>query len=192
MKSSTTAAPQCVLLKADARRLPLRSSCVELVIATPPHFGVPQCPAAFCTRDRARYQELLDALSRECLRVLEPHGHLVIYLHEGASRIRKVFDVYQKRRRGGRWRLERVRSHTWRVPYVLVRGFWWYALPVELYRRLIARYSSLQGTIAHVFAGSGNGGIAALQLRRRVFLVDLHYHRISSQRLRRQLRDLAG
>lgn len=192
MKSPGTTAPHCVLLKADARRLPLRSSSIELVIATPPHFGVPRCPSAFCTRDRARYQQLLDALSRECLRVLAPQGHLVIYLHEGASRMRKVFDVYQKRRRSGRWRLQRVRSHTWRVPYVLVPGFWWYALPVALYRRLIARYSSRQGAIAHLFAGSGNGGIAALQLGRRTFLVDLHYHRISSSRLRRQLRDLAG
>jgi DNA modification methylase len=178
-------AGECVLLKADARHLPLRASSVELVIATPPHFGVQRCPESFCTRDRQHYQGLLDDLSRECLRVLQPGGHLIIYLHQGRSRISKVFDVCQKRRRGRKWRLQRLRPQVLRFPYLLVPGFWWYALPVSIYRKLIMRYSSPRASIAHVFSGSGNGGIAAVQLKRQAFLVDLHYHRVSASRIAR-------
>ena len=130
---------------------------------------------------------MLRALKAECLRVLEPHGHLVLYLREGGSRIRKVFDIFQKRRRAGRWRLVMLRSQVFRVPYIEVPGFWWWALPVAFYRKLIARYSRPGTVVMHVFSGSGNGGIAAAQLGRTAVLVDRHYHWLSRPRVQREL-----
>jgi DNA modification methylase len=174
----------CVLLKADAFDLPLGAGSMKLVIATPPHLGVRRLGrAGFYTSDWYEYRDLLAAIQRQCLRVLAPGGHLVFYLREGKSRIWKVFDVFQKRRQQGRWRLQLMRSHAFRVRYVRVPGFWWWALPVALYRRLIARYSQPADAIAHIFSGSGNGGIAAAQLGRNAFLVDLQYHRLRRRRL---------
>src|SRR4029077_3643281 len=160
-------APACLMLKADATNLPLRAASVSLVIATPPHLGVKRFGAAgFCTRDSQEYERMLRALKAQCLRVLEPHGHLVLYVREGGSRIRKVFDVFQKRRQAGRWRLAPLRAHVFRVPYILVPGFWWWALPVAFYRKLIARYSAPGGVVAHIFSGSGHGGTPGARLGR--------------------------
>lgn len=178
-------APPFLQLKANALALPLRANSVPLVIATPPHFGVKNLGTnGFCTSDAKTYDRLIAGVLGEARRVLRPGGRVAIYTREGGTRIRKVFDVFQKRRRQGKWRLERAGEHTFAAPYVDVDGFWWWAVPLSIYRTLIARYSAKGEAIAHVFSGSGNGAIAAIKMKRTVVMVDLHYHALARRRLR--------
>jgi hypothetical protein len=104
-----------------------------------------------------------------------------------------IFDILQKRIQGHRWIHEQLRPESFATCYADVKNFSWQALPIWLYRQLIQRYSSVGDVVAHIFSGSGNGGIAALQLGRKPVLIDLHYQaqiqtrfekKINSNRLR--------
>jgi DNA modification methylase len=167
--------------------LPLARDTIPFIIATPPVFGVKRLgERGFCTRDGTRYERMLGELKAECLRILKPDGFMVQFVHSGD--IRKIFEVFQKQRRGRRWQLSRRRTIVFRAPYVLLPGFWWYALSVSIYSNLIARFTDEGDLVAHVFSGSGNSAIAAAALRRPVALFDLHYHERTRPRLRHRLR----
>jgi DNA modification methylase len=179
--------PPYLLLKATGFQIPLLDGSVGLVIATPPYFGEKRARRGeFCTSDRGEYRRLMTQFLGEATRIVKPYGHILLYAsgHEAG----KVFEVFQKRIRGGRWTWVRVRSHSFTAHYVDVKGFSWEALPVRLYRELIHRYSAPGEAIAHVFSGSGNSGIAAVELRRKPVLVDLHHHRQVRRRLKKRMR----
>lgn len=196
-------APAWLLLKADARKLPLCANSVQLVLATPPALGQKGLGEdGFCTRDSLRYQRLLAEMQRECLRVLAPNGYLALFLHTG--RLEKVCEIFQKRfARGGAKRsashlqrahlqhahlqhahLHNVRREIFSVAYNSLEGYPWLALPVSLYRNVVARYSAPGALVAHIFSGSGNGALACLELSRRVMMFDLHYHAFARRRVR--------
>jgi hypothetical protein len=184
--SSTNSRSEWLLLKADARRLPLAQHTIPFIIATPPVFGVKRLgESGFCTRDAVSYGRMIADLRAECLRVLRPDAFMVEFVHSGD--IRKIFQIFQKRRRGRRWELARRGSKVFRAPYIFVPGFWWYALSVSIYSHLIARYTKQGELVTHIFSGSGNSAIAAAALRRPIVLLDLHYHDRTVRRLRHRL-----
>ena len=192
-KRTSSEAPPWLLLKANALRLPLRSSSVAFAIATPPHFGVKNLGRdGFCTGDKREFRALVSGVERECLRVLKPGGYAAFNTRQGRTRLSKPFQIFQKRRSGRGWQLHLVRAHNFRVHYVDVDGFWWWALPLSVYTRLLERYSQPGEVVAHIFCGSGNGGMAIVRAHRKAVLVDLHYHTLSQRRLRRQWRALGG
>ncbi len=178
-----------LLLKANASQIPLPNDSVSLVIATPPYFGVKgRRKADYCTTDPDEYDLLMTKFLKEATRIVQPRRHILLI----SGRVRKgklkgarsvVFQVLQKRISRGYWTHERIKSETFLTHYVDVRNFPWWALSIRLYRNLIRRYSSPGEIVAHVFSGSGNGGIAALELARKPILIDLHYHRQIRRRL---------
>jgi DNA modification methylase len=181
-------APGYLLLKASAFQMPLPDDSVDFVLATPPHLGVKRFgKAGFCTSDPGEYQQMLKDALAECARIVKRWGYVLLFTRRGKRKSSKIFDVLQKRLRGRRWVLDRIKSESFHVRYVDVKDFCWQALPVSFYRFLIQRYSPRGQYVAHVFSGSGNGGIAALQLSRTPILIDLHYHRQTQARLNQRL-----
>ena len=192
-RTSSAEAKPWMLLKANALALPLRPASLDFVLATPPHLGVKNLGAnEFCTGDARQFRDLLEGVKRECLRVLKPGAHVALNARQGRTRIFKPFDVLQKRRRGGQWRLEKVRTLVFRAPYVDVEGFWWWALPVSVYADLLRRYTRPGDVVAHVFCGSGNGGLAIVRAARKAVMIDLHYHALSQRRMKRESRAPTG
>jgi hypothetical protein len=178
-----------LLLKADASQIPLANNSVSLVIATPPDLGVKHRPKGdYCTSDPTEYRLLIGRFLKEATRIVKP-GRKILLISDrfqigkskGARRV--VFNVLQKRISGGHWSVEHLKSVTFLTHYTKVRNFPWWALATRLYRNLICRYSDIGEIVAHVFSGSGNGGIAALELARKPVLIDLHYHRQVKERL---------
>jgi DNA modification methylase len=177
-----------LLLKASAFQLPLPDDSVDFVIATPPHLGVKRFgKAGFCTSDPGEYRQMLEDALKECGRIVKRRGYVLLFTHKERRKSSKTFDVFQKRLRGGHSILDRVKSESFQVRYVDVKDFYWQALPVSFYRVLIQRYSAQGEYVAHVFSGSGNSGIAAVQLSRTPILIDLHYHRQTRARLNERL-----
>ena len=178
-----------LLLKADASQIPLKNNSVSLVIATPPGLYVKRRRKRdYCTSDQKEYASLMTKFLREATRILKPRRHILLISSrqgrgnsKGARRV--VFHVLQKRASRGHWTPKRIKSETFLTHYVDVRNFPWWALSVRLYRNLIRRYTEPGEIVAHVFSGSGNGGIAALQLARKPVLIDLHYQRQTRRRL---------
>jgi len=188
--SQGTSGPRYLLLKATALYLPVRDDSVSLVIATPPDFGSKRFGKAdFCTTNPQEYQQLLEKALAECVRIVESHGRILVLRRGGKNNSNKVIDVYKKRLRGRRC-VQRIRSESFHVHYVNVQSFHWQALPVSFYRILIHRYSAPGQYVTHVFSGSGNSGIAAMQLARTPILIDLHYQRQTQARLNRKLYSL--
>jgi hypothetical protein len=183
-----------LVLQADAGHIPLRDNCVSLVIATPPYIGTrPSRPGDYCTADPAIHQRWMARFLAEATRIVKPQRHIALISNRPPRGRRRgarliVFQVLRKRRRRARWGPERVRSVRFRTRYMDAKGFPYWALPRKLYRELLERYSRPGETIAHVFAGSGNGGIAALAAGRRPILIDLHYLKQIRRRLDRQVR----
>jgi DNA modification methylase len=180
--------PGYLLLKASALQLPLRDNSIDLVIATPPHLNSKRFgKAGFCTNDPREYQLLLKRTLAECIRIMKPHACALVFTREGRSKSSKIFDVFQKRFRGMRFGYDRIASESFHVRYAEVEGFLWEALPISLYRNLIHRYSTRGEYVVHVFSGSGNSAIAAIQLARIPILIDLHYHKQTQARLNRRI-----
>ena len=181
------------LLKARAEQIPLRDNSVSLVIATPPYLGVKRIPQKdCCTQDPEQYDALLARFLDEATRIVKPGGHILLHTDEwpaysirGSAQI--VFQVFQKCVRRGLWAHRWVGSRTFRRRYRSVEGCRWAALPIRLYRDLVRGYSKPGEVVAHVFSGSGNGAIAALQSSRKPLLLDLHYHRQIKRRLNERI-----
>lgn len=131
----------------------------------------------------------------ESTRIVRPRGHILLILRR--SRIRRsrgrrlvVFDVLQKQALRGYWIRKHIKWETFRTHYVDVKFSSWWALPVRLYRSLIDRYSRPGEIVAHVFSGSGNSGIAALELARKPILIDLYYHKQVKRRLDKKIESM--
>lgn len=184
-----------LLLKASADRIPLMDNSVGLVIATPPMLGVRHRPKSdYCTSDAAEYDLLIRNFLAEATRVVQTRRHILLIDRKLQSRRRSrrlVFHVLQKQAEKGGGIARRVRSETFLTHFVDIKECPWWAISLGIYRSLVERYSERGEKIAHVFSGSGNGAIAALQLDRRPILIDLHYHRQVHARLAKTMRPLA-
>jgi hypothetical protein len=139
---------------------------------------------------------LISRCLQEATRIVEPGGSILLHTNQppvartnGVPLV--VFQVFRKVPAGSAWTYERLESETFRSRPAEVKDFIWQAWPIRLYRSLIEKYSRPGDTIAHVFSGSGNGAIAALELSRKPILVDLHYHRRIERRLRKKVEFLA-
>jgi hypothetical protein len=182
-----------LLLKASASQLPLSSDSVSLVIATPPFLGVRCRPKAdYCTSDPYEYRSLMSIFLAEATRIVKPRRHILLISgrertgkSKGARRV--VFHVIQKLGSRGHWTHRRVKSATFLTHYMKVKNFPWWALSIRLYRNLIRCYSEPGEIVAHVFSGSGNGGIAALESARTPILIDSHYQRQVRRRLEKRV-----
>jgi DNA methylase len=177
-----------LLLKADALQIPVAANSVDLVIATPPFRGEKRFrQREFCARSLAEYDTMTSRFLRESVRIVRPLGYILFSTATTRRPMPKTFDVYQKRKRKGRWVAAPVLREEHFVRHVSVENFFWYALPIQLYRELINRYSKPEDIVLHVFCGSGNGALAAIECRRKVILIDLCYHRLVKQRIERRI-----
>lgn len=187
-------AQRYLLLKADAGQIPLRHNCVSFVIATPPYLGAKRFRRGdYCTGDLELYRAQISRFLTEAVRIVEPYRHIVLISRRppvrksrGARTI--IFHLLQKRIVRGCWTHKYIRSIEFQTHYMDVKAFpsWW-ALPIKLYRTLLDRYSQPGETVAHVFSGSGNSCIAALEMGRKPVLIDLHYHRRIRRRLNKRI-----
>jgi hypothetical protein len=193
MKKRRMNGSRYLLIKASANQIPLRDNSVSLVIATPPIFGVKHRPKAdYCTSDLKEYDLFITRFLTQATKIVQPRGYILLVESrieprgsKGARRI--IFHVLQKQILRGRWTNQRIRSETFLTHFLDVKDFPWWALSLRLYRNLIQRYSHPGDIVVHVFSGSGNGAIAALDLGRRPILIDLHYHRQVGRRLRKRI-----
>jgi hypothetical protein len=182
-----------LLVKASADHIPLTNDSVSLVIATPPIFGVRHRPKAdYCTSDPEEYDLFISRFLKEATRIVQPRRHLLLVESRIQPRGSKgarpvIFHVLQKQMSHGHWTHQRIRSETFFTHFLDVKDFPWWAFSLRLYRSLIRRYSEPGEIVAHVFSGSGNGAIAALELGRMPILIDLHYHRQIRRRLRKKV-----
>ena len=189
-----TRVPPYLLIRGRAENIPLLDKSVSLVIGTPPYRGASRVSQKeCCTKNPGQYDAFLCHILEEAARIIKPGGYIL--LHTSWSTARKVvgvlqieFHVFRRHIRGGRHALEWVRTERFAARFVRVKGIPWRALPVWLYGLLIRRYSDPGDTIAHVFSGSGNSAIAALELSRVPVLVDLHYHKAVKRRLNKWVR----
>jgi hypothetical protein len=185
-----------LLVKADAGDLPLSGDSVSLVIATPPYMGTIRLRrGSFCTNNSSEYLRLRRQFLCEATRIVKPNAHILLSSRRkpaeksrGARYI--IFQVFKKQRSDSSWTRKQVGFEVFRTHYVDVETFPWWGLPVCLYKALLRRYSKVGDTVAHVFCGSGNGGIGALELGRKPILVDLYYHRQTRRRLDRRIRSM--
>ena len=186
-----------LLLKASATHVPLAADSVNLIIATPPYLGERRTRKhQFCARSQDERDAHLACFLEEAARLLRPGGNVLLHwtkpkMRSPRSKVQIVFDALKKRVENGTGRLDSVAPQSFSVHYEDLDGFSWFALPSHVYRALIKHYSRRGDTVVHVFAGSGNGGIAALELSRRPVLIDLHYHRFILRRLERHRRSRA-
>jgi DNA modification methylase len=182
-----------LLLKASADRLPLAQNSASLVIATPPYLGARALRRhEYGARHASEYDQLMAKMFSEAARVLKPGGYILLHTNYPAvfrpRRERAVIFTVHRKGGGVRQRLRAREPVAFPTRHVYLKGFSWPALPVWVYRSLVEEYSRRGDLIVHVFSGSGNGGVAALQLGRKAALVDLHYHRWVQRRLRRSVR----
>jgi DNA methylase len=182
-----------LFIKASADHIPLANNSVSLVIATPPIFGARHRPKTdYCTSDPEEYDLFIRRFLKEATRIVQPRRHILLVESRTQPRGSKgarpiIFHVLQKQMSHGHWTDQRIRSETFFTHFLDVQGFPWWAFSLRLYRSLIRRYSEPGDIVAHVFSGSGNGAIAALELARTPILIDLHYHRQISRRLRKKV-----
>jgi len=185
--------PIYLLIKADAVQIPLGNESVSLIIATPPYIGATRLHMrGYCTRDPDAHRARIALFLNEATRIVKPRGHVVLISSRkpveklrGARRI--VFYVLQKQFSRGCWTLKQIGSELFLTHYVDVKAFPWWALPIRLYKALLSRYSKAGEIVAHIFSGSGNGGIAALTMKRRPILIDLYYHKQTKKRFNKIL-----
>jgi DNA modification methylase len=178
-----------LLLKATAGQIPLRTNSADLVIATPPYVGERRThPGEYCTRDGAEFEGFMARFLDEAIRIARPHGFVLLHARRPERRMPDgkkpiVFSVLQKRA----GKPATLGSRTFKTRYSRVGNFSWVALPIWLYRGLLHRYSRPGDLVVHLFSGSGNGGMAALEMSRNPVLIDLHYHRQVNRRLKKSL-----
>jgi hypothetical protein len=183
-----------LVIRARAENLPLLDKSVSLVIGTPPYLGASRVSQKeCCTKNPGQYDALLCHILEEAARIIKPGGYLLLHTSWATARntvgvLRIEFHVFRRPIRGGRHALEWVRSERFAARFVRVKGIPWLAFPIRLYRLLIQRYSNPGDTITHVFSGSGNSAIAALELSRVPILLDLHYHKAVKRRLNKWVR----
>ncbi len=181
-----------LILKANANRLPLQDKSVDMVLATPPYIGArPVGKGAFCTNSSREYKRMIDSFLAEALRVVKEDGYILMSTSRSPAETRPgtvkvIFQVFRKRLRRRKWVAEAVGREGFWTHGLVVKRSCWLAIPVKVYRALWEKYSQPDQIVAHVFSGSGNGGIAAVLLNRKAILVDLHYHREVSKRLRQK------
>lgn len=181
-----------LLLKADAAQIPLATSSVDLVIATPPFPGERRFhQREFCTSSLGEYEEMIRRFVVEAARIVRPSGYILLQTAKTTRLMPKIFDVLQKRKQRHRWVPVHVRTEKHFVRNVGVKNFYWEALPVQFYRELMSRYSRAGDTVVHVFSGSGNGGLAAIDCGRKPILIDLCYHTVMKRRLEERAQALA-
>jgi hypothetical protein len=186
--------PPYLLIKGRGEKIPLLDKSVSLAIATPPYRGASRVSQKeCCTGNAEQYEAFLCRFLEEAARIVKPGGYVL--LHTNSTPIKRVkgvpqieFTALRRQVRGSRHALKWVGSERFVTRYTRVNGITWLALPVSLYRVLIRRYSEPGDAIAHVFSGSGNSAIAALELSRVPVLLDLHYHREVKRRLSKWLR----
>jgi len=185
-----------LLIKGDARQIPLSNDSVSLLIATPPYFGATRLHIrGYCTSDPDAHRKLITRFLSEATRVVRPQGHVLLISRRkpvekllGARHI--VFHVLQKQVSRGRWILKQIRSEASVTHYVDVKNFPWWALSIRLYKALLGRYSKAGEIVAHIFFGSGNCGIAALESARKPVLIDLYYHKQIKRRLDKRIQSM--
>ena len=180
-----------LLLKASADQLPLAHNSASLVIATPPYLGARALRRhEYGARQASEYDQLMAKMFSEATRVVKPGGHILLHTNYPAvfrpQRKRSVIFTVHRKSGGGRQRLRALEPVAFSTRHVYLKGFSWPALPVWVYRSLVQKYSRPGDLTVHVFSGSGNGGVAAMELGRKVALVDLHYHRQVQRRLGRK------
>lgn len=179
-------------LKANANQLPLKDKSVDMVLATPPYLGARSFgTGAFCTTSPREYSRMIDTFLREALRVVKAEGYIVMLTSRSPAERRSgarmvVFQIFRKELRRRKWVAELVSSESFWTHAIDAGRSRWLAIPVRVYRSLFEKYSKPGQIVAHVFSGSGNGGIAAVLLGRKVILVDLCYHQEVLKRLRRK------
>ena len=180
------------LLRADASQIPLATNSADLVIATPPFPGEKRFrQREFCTSSIVEYEAMTRDFLLEAVRIVRPSGYILFHTDTAVSPMPKIFDVLQKRKRRQQWVAAPVRRERHKVRSVSVKNFYWAALPVGFYRELIVRYSRPGETVVHVFSGSGNSGLAAMDCSRKPILIDLCYQRVMKKRLEDRARALA-
>lgn len=189
-----------LVLKASADRLPFVQDSASLVIATPPYLGARALRRhEYGAREASEYDQLMAKMFSEATRVVQPGGYILLHTNYPAvfrpRRKRTVIFTVHRKGRGDGQRLRALKPVAFPTRHVYLKGFSWPALPVWVYRSLVEKYSRQGELIVHVFSGSGNGGVAALQCSRKVALVDLHYHRrvhrrLASRSLRSAITDL--
>jgi hypothetical protein len=134
---------------------------------------------------------MIDSFLAEAVRVVKAEGYILMSTSRSPAEtrpgaVRLIFQVFRKRLHGGKWIAEMVaRERFWTHGQVVKRSCW-LAIPVGVYRVVLEHYSKPGQIVAHVFSGSGNGGIAAVLLNRKAVLIDLHYHGEVVKRLRRK------
>lgn len=186
--------PLFLVVKANAGQLPIKKNSVDLVFATPPYIGARVLRKGdYCTSNPKEYKSMIGTFLAEAIKMLKPYGHLLITSsrppsggYRGGRKI--VFRVLQKKADCGGWIFKPARLEIFFTHYMLVEPMCWWALPIRVYQSLLQRYSVPDDVVAHVFSGTGNGGIAALEMRRKAVLIDLHYHRDVMRRLNRKYR----
>lgn len=182
-----------LVIKADAGHLPLKSRCVSLVLATPPYIGARRFRKGdYCTSDPIQYRSFINTFLVEANRILKLRGHLLILPPRAPSTTRVgarlvKFNVLRKDPFDHDWTRKIKGCETCWTHFVRFESCWWAARP-RVYRSLMQRYSSVGDTVVHVFSGSGNSGVAALEVGRKPVLIDLHYHRNALRRLRQYVR----
>jgi len=192
-----------LVIKADARHLPVHSCSADMMLATPPFIGASDAPVwrstrssyrkrDCCTDDPAEYRAWIGQFMGEAERILKPHGYLLMSgerppnpTHVGKRYVQ--FKVLRKEPDGDGWRFRKIRNETFWTRFMQVRSIWWAVRP-HVYRELILKYSQTGDVVVHVFSGSGNSGIAALGAGRLPVLIDLHYHRDARRRLANSLK----
>ena len=181
-----------LLLRATAAQIPLQTSSADLVIATPPYVGERRTrPGQYCTSDGKEFERFVAQWLAEATRVIKPGGHVLLHARRPRRRTPEgkkplLFAVFRKQAR----QAEKIGREIFTTRYSRVRNLPWVALPVWLYREIIRRHSHPGDVVVHLFSGSGNSGLAALELSRRPVLIDLHYHRAVSRRLKKSVRRL--
>ena len=192
-KTAAIVAPY-LLIRGRAQSIPLLDRAIDLVIATPPYRGA-RCVSQkdCCTKDGEKYDALLCRFLEEAGRIIKPGAYILLHtrwlaLKKRAGIQRIEFHVFRRPTGGAPCTVEWIRSERFATPFARVKGIPWLGFPVWLYRLLIQRYSEPGHIVAHVFSGTGNSAIAALELSRVPILLDLHYHRAVKRRLNKWVR----
>ena len=118
-----------VVLRGDARCLPLPDGCVDLVVTSPPYFGLRDYGYAGQIGFEATPGEWLDALwacTREWVRVLKPEGSLFVNLgdkYDSGTTAPRINPGTVKDGQGQGWH-HRARAGRWACScHHAVRGF---------------------------------------------------------------------
>ena len=178
-----------LLLRCRAEQIALRDRSAELVIATPPYHGTRGVPRKDCCPcDPRSFGAFLARCLGEAMRIVKPGGYVLIHtrktpLNSTRGLHRVVFQVLKKSAVETRQTIDWLKVEKFRVHFVRVKGVNWYGFPVSFYQILVRRYSRPGARVVHIFSGTGNSAIAALNLSRFPILIDLNHHQQVQRRL---------